>query len=96
MRHVTAEHVAFAQRQSVLRCHGERLRNVEVGAASIERFVEAVKRSRETVTLAAGGGREIVIQGFAPGIVGRHPQRANLPLQADLQGVVLAPAVVVA
>ena len=31
--HVTAEHVAFADGQSVLRGHRKRLRNVEVGAA---------------------------------------------------------------
>src|ERR1035437_4638860 len=56
MRHGIAEHVAFADRQGILRGHGERLRNVEVGAAPIERYVEAVEGRRETVALAARGG----------------------------------------
>ena len=62
---------------------------------AIERFVEAVERRREPVTLAAGGGREIVIERLAPCVIGGHAQRANPPLQADLEGVVLAPPVVV-
>src|SRR5262249_8044413 len=53
------------------------------------------ERRRKAVAFAARSRRKVVVNRLAPGIVRPDAQRAELALQANLQGAVLAASIVV-